>query len=118
GVLSSSEQDGYIMTLAESKLLQAEAALRGFLPGDAQALFNEGILASFAQLGAAPGEYITEVNGIPGKGLGSGTMQEKIYAIQYQKNIAVMGFNALEAFIDATRTGYIDEIPLALGAIA
>ncbi len=117
GVLTSSEQDGYVMTLAESKLLQAEAVLRNYLPGDAQALFNEGVLASFSQLGATPGAYITEVNGIPGKGLGSGTFEEKIWAISYQKNIALMGTNSIEAFIEATRTGYIDQIDLALGAV-
>jgi hypothetical protein len=116
GVLVSSAQPGYIMLHAESLLLRAEAALRGYLPGDAQALFNAAITASFAQLGAAVGTYITDVNTVIGKGLAVGSFDDKIEAIMYQKNIALMGSNSIEAFIEATRTGYIDTIPLALGA--
>lgn len=117
GQLVSSAQDGYLIALSETKFLLAEAAHEGYLPGDAQTLFNEGIAASFAQLGAALGTYISEVNLIIGKGYGVGSDTEKLKAIHYQKNIALTGINALEAFIEHTRTGFIDDIPLATGAV-
>jgi len=45
GLVISSEQDGYMMLLAESLLLQAEAVHKGYLAGDAQSLFNGAIAA-------------------------------------------------------------------------
>ena len=122
GVVVSSSQNGYIMTLAEGKLLQCEAVHRGFLPGGAavaQQLFDEAIAASFAQLGAGdPSTYIASVNNVVGKGYGAGgsTPTDQLRAIMYQKNIALTGTNSLETFIEYTRTGFIDEIPLATGA--
>ncbi|HEU0136972.1 MAG TPA: SusD/RagB family nutrient-binding outer membrane lipoprotein [Flavobacterium sp.] len=113
GVIRTASSPGFIMTLAESKLLHAEAALRGYLPGDAQTLFNEGIIASFNHLQVAnPGTYVADIDATVGKGLGGGTFDDKIEAIMYQKNVALSGHNALEVYIEYTRTGVIDNIPL------
>lgn len=117
GQLVASEQDGYVMTLTESLLLQAEAVHRGYMAGDAQSLFDAAVASSFAQLGAAPGTYISDVNGVPGKGYGIGSDEDKLRAIMYQKRVALTGINAMEVFIEYTRTGFIDDIPLALGAV-
>ena len=112
GVLVNASQDAYMMSLAESLLLQAEAVHRGYLTGSAQTLFDDAITASCVQLGTTPGGYIGSINGIPGKGYGAGTYAEKIEAIMYQKNIVLQGnSNALEAFIEYTRTGLIDSVP-------
>src|SRR5690606_17406564 len=118
GVIVGPEQDGYMMLAAESFLLQAEAVHRGYLAGDAQSLFNQGIAASIAQLGATPGTYITDINTVLGKGYGAlgASSDDQIEAIMYQKKIALMGTNALEVYIEYTRTGLIDEIPLTSGA--
>ncbi|RZM22929.1 MAG: SusD/RagB family nutrient-binding outer membrane lipoprotein, partial [Pedobacter sp.] len=51
GLIKSSSQDGYMMLLAESLLLQSEAVTRGYMAGDAAALYNSAIAASFATLG-------------------------------------------------------------------
>ncbi len=113
GLIRSSSQDGYMMTLAEGLLLRAEAVHRGYLTGDAQALFDQAIVASMAQLGSTVGNYIVEINGIPGRGYAAGTTSdEKLEAIMYQKKVAVAGTNALEVYIEYTRTGFIDDIPL------
>lgn len=112
GVLSGPSQDAYMMSHAESLLLQAEAVHRGYMAGDAQTLFNSALAASFAQLGAVPGTYISDINNSPGQGYGAGSYADKIAAIMYQKNIALQGTsNVLEVFIEYTRTGLIDSVP-------
>ncbi|CAM3691653.1 SusD/RagB family nutrient-binding outer membrane lipoprotein [Flavobacterium gelidilacus] len=115
GVLSGPSQDAYMISLAESLLLQAEAVHRGYLAGNAQGLFDSAIQASCAQLGATSGvaTYISNVNtNFPGRGYTNGTYAQKIEAIMYQKNIALQGTNnVLEVFIEYTRTGLIDSIP-------
>ncbi|WP_300568069.1 SusD/RagB family nutrient-binding outer membrane lipoprotein [Flavobacterium sp.] len=117
-LVDESEQDGFVMTLAESKLLQAEAVHRGYLAGSAQVLFDEGVTASFAQLHATVGIYLATVNGMPGLGYAVGTPDEQIQAIMYQKNIALVGgMNAMESFIEHTRTGLIDNIPLSISGV-
>lgn len=115
--VSSASQDGYMMLAAESLLLQAEAVHRGYLTGNAQQLFDSAIAASFAQMGAGSATtYITEVNTVTEKGYGAGNQEQKLKAIMYQKKVALSTVNAMEAFIEYTRTGFIDDITLATGA--
>ena len=119
GIVNASSQNGYMITAAESYFLQAEAYHRGFITmgPDAQTLFDMGIAASMAQLGVSDGGYTGFINGIVGKGYGVGTAADQMEAIMYQKNIALQGsVNAMESFIEHTRTGLIDNIPLATGA--
>lgn len=114
GVLSGPDQDGYMMLLSESLLLQAEAVHRGYLAGDAQDLFDQAITASFNHLNAGSStQYISEVNTVAEKGYGAGTSTQKLKAIMYQKKVALTGVNAMEVFIEYTRTGFIDDIDLA-----
>lgn len=122
GIVVSSAQNGFMITLAESKFLQAEAAHKGYLftVADAQTFFDQGITASMTQLGATVGTYVTDVNLIVGKGYGAigATSAQKIEAIMYQKNIALQGgINGMEAFIEYTRTGLIDAVPLAITGV-
>lgn len=117
GLVIDSSQDGYIMLAAESYLLQAEAVERGYISGDAQVLHDMAIQASCDMLGVNPTDasnYITSVNLIDGKGYGAST--DKIEAIMYQKSIALNGINGAEIWIEYTRTGYINNIPMPLGA--
>lgn len=114
GVLVGSSQDAYMISLAESLLLQAEAVHKGYLSGNAQNLFDAAIVASCAQLATttAPAAYISSINGTPGKGYGVGTSAQQMEAIMYQKNIALQGTsNVLEVFIEYTRSGLIDSVP-------
>lgn len=108
GLLRGFDQDDFIFTAAESYFLQAEAIQRGYIAGNAQAMFEAGITASFNLLGN-PGDaaaYILASSGVNRIGWNGST--NKIEAIMTQKWIALSGFNAIESFIDFNRTGFPD----------
>lgn len=116
GVLIGSDQVSYLFSAAESYFLQAEAAHRGWISGNAQALFNNGITASFNQLGIAgsAAAYITASQNT--NRIGWAGSSNKIEAIMTQKWIAMCGaHNAVESWIDFTRTGY-PNVPLSIVA--
>ena len=52
GVLQAYNQPAILMLASESYFLQAEAVLRGWIPGDPQALYQSGVAASFTYVGA------------------------------------------------------------------
>ncbi len=110
--------DSFVMTYSESCFLQAEAAVRypALFPNE-QFWFDEGIYEDFDMRVAAVGSYVTTINTIPWFGLAaSTTFDQKIHAIMYQKWVALMGINAIQSYIDYTRTGY-PLTPLASVAI-
>jgi hypothetical protein len=94
-VLSSSSQNAIIMQAAESLFLQAEAAQRGFISGNPQALYAAGIQESFDLLGAPLGTYDTT--------LPAGAEIENIIK---QKFIALMHTNGFENYTEFRRTGF------------
>ncbi|MGM9811942.1 MAG: SusD/RagB family nutrient-binding outer membrane lipoprotein [Muribaculaceae bacterium] len=119
-----------IMSRAESSFLQAEAALRGWISGDAQSFYEEGIRNSFAKYGLNAAEYINgettqidyvdphnpanniaAVNDVPVKFLAGGTQEQKLQQIIIQKWIA--GFpEGLNAWAEYRRTGYPKLFPI------
>lgn len=111
--LTSGNRGGVIMSLAESKLLQAEAALR--YPGifgsiNPQTSFNQAIVASAAWLGVSTtntawNNYMNAISTRAGLGW-TGTDTQKIEAIMTQKWIALTNVNPTEMFIEYNRTGY------------
>lgn len=115
-VTAGSTANSIVMTLAESKFLLAEMAVR--YPSvmssfNAQALFEEGIQASFTSLGAGSAtSYITAINATTDGRSWTGTAN-KIEPIMYQKWIATMHINAQESWIDYVRTGF-PVTPLAI----
>lgn len=114
GLVIGPDQDGIVMTAAEAYFLRSEAALRGYLDaGNEESYFNQGITASFTTLGLASDAtaYIGSANAIDGLGWTNTT--DKFEAIAFQKWLALTGINGLEAFIELTRLGFIDDIPLA-----
>jgi hypothetical protein len=114
----TSSKSGCIMSLAESKFLQAEAALRYpslFPTVNAQANFTAGITASFTFFGSNTGTLLsTYLGAITTKtGLGwIGSDTNKIEAIMTQKWIALTGVNPEQSYFDYTRTGF----PVTLSA--
>lgn len=110
--------DSYVMTYSESCFLQAEAAVRyPALFSNEQFWFDEGIYEDFAMRVASVGTYVTTINTRPWFGLAaSTTFDQKIHAIMYQKWVALLGINAIQSYIDYTRTGY-PLTPLASVAI-
>lgn len=113
GIIKSSSQSGIIMQAAESLLLQAEAVARGFIPGDAEALYNAAVQASFDELGAgSAAAYLANEKAYPA----AGTLDQKIEAIIYQKWVALMGTNGIENWIEYRRTGFPSDLPVAPNA--
>lgn len=100
----------YVMTLSELKFLLAEMTVRYpsiMASYNAQTLFNEGVSASFSQLGNTTSEYTTYIAAIDSQpGRGWTATSDKIECILYQKWVALMHVNAQESWIDYVRTGY------------
>lgn len=116
GIIKSAAQDMYLITAAESYFLQAEAAFRGYIPGDAKSLFQQGITASFIRLGLTSADaqsYITASNGT--NLIGWDGSSNKVEAIITQKWIALNSINGAEIWIEYTRTGFPD-VPLPITA--
>lgn len=115
-VTAGSTASSIVMTLAESKFLLAEMALR--FPGlmgsyNAQTLYTQGIQASFTTLGAgSASSYITAIDATTGSRSWTNSAN-KLEPLMYQKWVALMNVNAHESWIDYVRTGF-PAIPNAL----
>lgn len=116
GLLESSTQDQPIMLLAEALFIQAEATVRGYLPGGeaaAKELYEAAITASFEFLdldAAAAEAYYTQAEPL----ISWDASPNKIEAIITQKWIALNGTSSIESWIDLTRTGFPDFLPIAV----
>lgn len=95
---SRANAPSYLMTYAEVLFLQAEAVQRGWITGDAAALYRAAITAHMQMLGVSAGDitnYLANArvayNGLPSIGL--------------QKWIALYG-NGPEAYAEWRRTGF------------
>ncbi|CAL2102669.1 SusD/RagB family lipoprotein precursor [Tenacibaculum sp. 190130A14a] len=112
GVLKGADADLTIMLAAESYFLQAEAVQRGYLTGNAKALFDQGITSSFNSLGASGAStYITATDMDATLGFNGGNSLE---AILTQKWIALTSVSGGELWIEYNRTGFPSNLPLPL----
>lgn len=96
-----------LMTGYESLFLQAEAAARGWLSGNAQSLYEDGITENFVSYGftsADAATYFAQDSIL----FPAGTPEQNIRAIITQKWIAMCGNQCDEAWIEWRRTGYPD----------
>lgn len=115
-------RDAFLMLAAESKFLQAEAVQRGYMAGNAQTLFNEGVTASFQFYSTGWGTvnpsalnavtYLTNVDGKNGLGWTGST--DKLNCIMTQKYLALANWHGIELYLDHLRTGY-PNLPLPVG---
>jgi hypothetical protein len=95
-----------VMSLAEVKFLQAEAVVRGFVSGDAGALYEQGIRAVMDRYGVASSDadaYLQE-SGVQWND--SDADEEKVRKIILQKWLALFGRSGFEAWAEYRRTGY------------
>lgn len=131
GVVKGAGQSQPIMLAAESYFLQAEAIVRGYLTGDAEAMLNAGMAASFYYLfldadesyrgEVSPEDYVLEYidNNIDEylvnwdktdepkpEDYNQDVTQRRIEAIITQKYIALNFVNNDEAFNEFRRTKY------------
>lgn len=116
GLLVSAEQDQIVMSMAEALFVQAEATVRGYLPGGdaaAQELYEAAIEASFIQLGVEDAENEAETYyNQPIKNVSWSNSPNKIEAIITQKWVALNGTSSIESWIDLTRTGFPVGLPI------
>lgn len=117
GVLKSPTMSANVISAAEALFLQAEAAQRGYISGDPNALYNAGITASFVDDGlttAQAATYYGQTNiAYPAGGVGA-ISDAQLQAIIVQKWAALDVYGAFEAFNDYRRTGYPNNIPLSI----
>jgi hypothetical protein len=95
---SRANAPAYVMTYAEVLFLQAEAVARGWIAGDAAALYRQAIRAHMEMLGigsAAIDTYLAQ----------PGVAYDGLRSIGVQKWIALYG-NGPEAFAEWRRTGH------------
>ena len=105
------------MLYSEALLLQAEAAQRGYLSDNAEALYKKAIEQSFVFLGvpdavASAQAYYSQ--DLPNVNFASSP--NKIMAIMQQKWIALNGTSSIELWIEHNRTGYGAGIPIPADA--
>lgn len=113
---NGTERDAYAMLAAESYFLQAEAIQRGYMAGDAQSMFEQGVTASFAFYSRgfgdlegllAPLNPTTYLSAVSAKnGLGWAGSTDKINCIITQKYLALAQWSGIEPYFDMLRTGY------------
>jgi len=103
GVLKSVSQPAVIFSAAESYFLQAEAILRGFLPGSDLTMFNNGVQASFTYLGAGSASTYTSQPDKETNYAACVTFNEKLNCIMRQKYLAMQDITPFEAWADYRR---------------
>lgn len=117
GLIKAFSQDQVVMTASASFFLQAEAVERGFMAGNAQVFYENGIKESFKLLGvtnaetAAQNYYTSGVNNVDWS-----ASSNKIEAIITQKWLALVGFGGFEAWSEFRRTGYPTGVPRSAAA--
>ena len=115
GILKAANMDAIIFTLAEHYLNLAELRFKGLITTgpSAQALYEDGITASFLYLGLDEAEavdYYTTAQNL----VGWNSSSNKLQAIITQKWIATNGLTAEQSWFDYSRTGYPSGLPLPL----
>ena len=95
-------------TASETYFILSEAAARGWIADDAQALYEAGITASFERwgfTGTDASDYFTQTQIAFPSG---GTIADKVKAIVTEKWVSGCGNQSIEGWNDWRRTGYPD----------
>ncbi|MBT1699931.1 SusD/RagB family nutrient-binding outer membrane lipoprotein [Fulvivirgaceae bacterium PWU4] len=111
-----------VFSSAESLFLQAEAVQRGWLSGDAKALYESAITENFKLLGvgateAASAAAAATYYGQAINNVGWNASTDKIEAIITQKWVALNGINGIEAWNEYRRTGFPTGMPISVTAL-
>lgn len=115
GILSSPTMNAVILPAFESLFIQAEAAQRGFIPGDPAALFKEAVTESFRLLGVADYQNAAQVfYSQPSDKVNIDASSNKINTIILQKWAALNGIDPLESYSDWRRLGIPSDLPVSV----
>ena len=115
GLLNSGSAPAFILPAFESLFLQAEAAERGYISGDAVALFKSAVTESFRILSVpdfanAAQAYYSQAS----DKVNIGTSGNKINTIITQKWAAMNGFDPLESYSDWRRLNIPPDLPVSV----
>ncbi len=118
GIGKSFTMPMWIMTSVEAQFLVAEATIRGWVSGDAQAAYSLAVTESFNWLfGAASGSAAAATYLAQGNTKitwpATGTLQEKLAVMAWQKYIGLNGIGMLETWNDVRRLGVVQP-PLSI----
>jgi hypothetical protein len=105
------------MSAAESYFLQSEAVARGYMTGDAKALYNSGVSASFLGCGLAQTDADTFLTQATVTFPDAGSVSDKVKSIITQKWAAMNGTHNIEPWNDYRRTGYPDFFIQSKGSV-
>lgn len=118
GVMPSATAPVVFISAAQSSFLQAEAAWRGWISGDVQTLYEQGITQSFVGLNtpggasAAPLYYNSGTANVDWSV--ATTPSEQLLTLITQKWIALYAMDCMEAWSDVRRLGNLMGVPLSL----
>jgi len=115
-VVVGPESPVVFMSAAESYFLQAEAVARGWMTGDAKALYESGITSSFVHLEKDPAEAVNYYSQSAIDFPTSGTLEDQIKSIITQKWISMNGTESVEAWSEWRRTGFPDFLIVSIAS--
>lgn len=110
-LVASATQDQWIYPSFESMFLQAEAIVRGWMPGDAKSAYEAAVLESFVWLGVPDAEHADSVymanSSIANWDDAGSTVASKVNFIVFQKYIADCCIDPLESWADERRLHFL-----------
>ncbi|WP_442591600.1 SusD/RagB family nutrient-binding outer membrane lipoprotein [Pedobacter sp. AW31-3R] len=117
GIIKTATSPALLFSLAEAYFLQAEAVQRGWIPGTAKALYENGIKASFAYTGVPESAFST-YNLQAGVAFDDSSASDKIERIIDQKWLALNSIDGAEAWSDFRRLGLPRGMPSSVAVPA
>ncbi len=115
GILKTPTMDAYILPAFESLFIQAEAAQRGFIPGDPAVLFKEAVTESFRLLGVPDYQNAAQLfYSQPGDKVNIDVSSNKINTIILQKWAALNAYDPFESYSDWRRLGIPADLPVSV----
>jgi hypothetical protein len=110
GLLKSPDMSQPLITDFESLFLQAEAAQRNYITGDARALYGSAVQQCFTYLGAGNASgYLDAQSAVSNWNLAP----NKLTLIMTQKWAAMNGINDIESWSDYRRLNIPSDIPIS-----
>ena len=115
GILVSPGMNAVILPAFESLFIQAEAAQRGFIPGDPASLFKEAITESFRLLGVPDYQNAAQAfYSQPSDKVNIDLSSNKMNTIILQKWAALNAYDPLESYSDWRRLGIPADLPVSV----
>jgi|688.fasta_scaffold33138_2 hypothetical protein len=117
GLVANDAAPLWIMTGVEAMFLQTEAMIRGWLPGDAKAMYRAAVTESFKTLNvpnwSAEATTYLENSNVRVIWPDAGSQTEKIAVMGWQKYFALTGIQPNETWVDIRRLKVV-EPPLSV----